>query len=105
MVFIKVRSVPDLLLMTILKGVLTIRCFNDASVWNLRQIKTQKIEAENKEARSLILQHLIHHIYMYDREDILGSLLSSFTMMDLIHMQLFLVMKTKTILILKLLFS
>jgi len=56
MVFIKVRSVPDLLLMTILKGVLTIRCFNDASVWNLRQIKTQKIEAENNEARSLILQ-------------------------------------------------
>jgi len=44
MVFIKVRSVPDLLLMTILKGVLTIRCFIDLSVWNLIQMKTQKIE-------------------------------------------------------------
>ena len=56
MVVIKVRSVPDLFLMTILKGVLTIRFFNDVSVWNLRQMKTQKIKAENNEARSLILQ-------------------------------------------------
>lgn len=59
MVVIKVRSVPDLFLMTILKGVLTIRCFNDVSVWNLRQMKTQKIKAENNEARSLILQWYI----------------------------------------------
>jgi len=83
-----------------LKGVLTIRSFNNASVWNLRQMKTQKIEGEMKwdpwfwSDMSCI---------MY--KDITRSRLNSFTIMDLIHLLLFFIMKTKMILILKLLFS